>query len=208
MTKNEQPTDGQSTDDLLNSINKHLDSTDKTTKQKVRTKVGRFTSRIGDWFYDHKKAAAYTIGGTVLAAGIGSFLLWNFASKLNTYPKRDVLYTINQTRFYSGGEEISSAENSDVVYTSDIFLGNPEGQTTQTGANFAKVEHTMGNNNLNIYYLKDQNNNVIASGSTTKEVLQPSVSLRGDYTNLQHTIKFGKDNKVQGGMIAGACFIP
>ncbi|MGV8086113.1 MAG: hypothetical protein ACP5N1_00645 [Candidatus Woesearchaeota archaeon] len=189
----------QSTDDILKNINKHLDNKNVTTKQKIGGKIGKITSGIGNWFYDHKKATA--IAGAVGVLGLAG-LTWlgvESATTREDYPQRDVLYSVQQERFFAGGDEKSSADNSAKTYTSRIYLGSLEGEITRSNKNIATVEHKF-ENNFTQYLLKDENNNLIASGSTNREIIIPTISIYGRYTSLQHTIEFSKANPIQGGM--------
>ncbi len=192
-------TNEQSTDDILKGINTHLNSKDTTMKQKAGSKLGRFTSGVGDWFADHKKAAVYTLMGSAATIALGAWLAVESATTREDYPQRDVLFSVQQERFFAGGEEKSSSDNSAKTYTSKIFIGSLEGEITRSNNNIATVEHKL-QDNFTQYFLKDQNNNMIASGSTNREAIIPLASLYGRYISLQHTIEFSETNPIQGGM--------
>jgi len=125
-----------------------------------------------------KKLKGIVIGGAIagtLLLGYGAF---DFFTKRQDYPVRNVLYRLEQTINIAGGDKRLDAKNADRITTYHIYRGGLEGGQTKVEDILATAEYHL-TDEAETFNLKKQDNTRLANAYFKKERVQAGISLAG-----------------------------
>ena len=142
--------------------------------------------------YNNKKTISSRIkkGAIVvasLATIVGGILGFDYITKKQNYPERDVIYRVRQEVAYAGGEKQQDENNIDRMEVTQIYQGSTEGAETKTEDVIATSERHISDD-MQQYHLKDKLNTRIANASLTNEFVQSGISIRG---GLNYQMQYG-----------------
>ncbi|MBI5390003.1 hypothetical protein HZB02_00765 [Candidatus Woesearchaeota archaeon] len=150
-------------DDLITRINRdHLGNSAPPKERKSRP-----------WL----KKLGVALAGVGLVGAIGTYILgFDYQTKRQAFPMRDVLYQVESTVNYAGGEGKDSASLADKSRDDKIRAGHNDG--TKVGQILGSA-HEETSDQGSAYELRDANNNRIADAKRSDEPVQGGLRLRG-----------------------------
>lgn len=176
-------------DDLTDRINEKYfgKSISKKKEKKKKSKLYNAFSGIArksldttvDFLTGHKKAVGITSLGVITVAIIFYFLGMDYLTKRQPYPIRNVLYHVQNTVSYSGGEKEQNARTTDRQNTSMIYSGSTDiTDATRLGDLLGKFVSVESDEQMQ-YDLENQDKTRIAYAIKKHEAIQSGLRIRG-----------------------------
>ncbi len=119
------------------------------------------------------------IGGAIVGAvalGVGGWLSHDYLTKREGYPIRNVVYNVNETIHYAGGDEGSESTLAD--HKSDARYEYGSESNTKLGRLLGEMHYDRGDQVMQLTLL-DANSERVAFASEKREVVQEGVRVRG-----------------------------
>jgi len=145
-----------------------------------------------------KKAKAAIVGVAIVGTLLTGYGAFDFFTKRQDYPVRNVLYRVEQSINFAGGDERQDAASADKATAYQIYRGGLEGKQTKIEDILATAEYHL-TDEAETFNLKRQDNTRLANAYFKKERVQAGISFAGSklFTDQYGTVMSTSTNGVR-----------